>query len=514
MAAKKSKKQDVGVPAGDSWQEGLVLAVVGALAVAGAVRFIALEVDQVSFPYAVNYGEGVVLDQAVRIARGPGLYGPIDTVPYAVDNYTPLYPYLASLVLPVSRASFFGGRAISFCACIATAVLLYILAFTRRRERAAQASLVGAGVVAAGLFLVSGEALDWGALYRVDCLGVALSVAGFALAAGKLRAGPLLAAPLFVASLAVRQSLLAAPVAGYVAALLRERHRALRGIAMFVALAVAGVIVGQAATGGGFLTHTVGYNVLPFDVASIWTKYLRPILTYKAPLLVAAAYAWILLRRDRDSLAFLIFAPLALLLALSVGRRGSDANYLLIPLAALAALVARGVVNAPRRIHRVGLVGLAGVQLIVCLAFQWPRVGSAEREAIAKRDITILEALEPIEDPILFEEPSLALLSGRPVSYEPFMCTQLAAVGVWDPAPLVAAIQSRRYGAIQRTLWLWERDGMPVQAEGVPGRTLPALARAMGEAYPQTPTHKASRPLKPGLEEAYMVWVRQGSRGR
>jgi hypothetical protein len=512
MAASKAKKEAEAAeaPARDSWHENLVLTVAGALALAGAVRFSALQVPVVEFPYAVNYGEGVVLDQAVRIARGPGLYTPLAAEPYVVDNYTPLYPYLASLALPSARASFHGGRVISFGACLATAVVLYAMAFVRRRKEASQAALVGAGVIAAGLYLASGEALNWGALYRVDCLGVALSVAGFALAASSLRSGPLLAAPLFVAALAVRQSLIAAPAAAYLAAVLRRRRQGLWGLAAFGALAAAGVVVGQAVTGGGFLTHTVGYNVLPFDAAAIWIKYLRPFVTFKVPLVAGAAWAWLVLRRDRDSLPFLTFAPLALLLALSIGRMGSDANYLLIPVAAMTALVARGVVNAPRRFQRVSLAGLAGLQLVVCLAFERPRMAQADLEAIAKRDSRLVEAISTVKGPVLFEEPSLALLSGRPVSYEPFMCSQLAAVGVWDPAPMVAAVRARRYAAIQRTAWLRGRDGEPAEILWLGDRTIPALSRAISEAYPQPPAVTASRPLEPGLEETYLLWMRPG----
>jgi hypothetical protein len=497
----------------DSLLERVLLGLAAALALAGAVRFIAVNGEVVGFPYAVNYGEGVVLDQAVRVARGPGLYAPLEKPPYVVDNYTPLFPWLASFTLPARGVSFYGGRAISFLASLAVACCLYAMALSGREKRLPPGRVIGAGIVAAGLYTASGEALDWGALYRVDCLGVALSIAGFALIASGRRCAPLLAAPVFAASLAVLQSLVAAPIAAYGAAVVLDRRRGLWGAAALAALGAVGVAAGAAATGGGFLTHAVRYNALPFRVSAIWIKYVLPLLTYKLPLLAAAALAWVALRKDRSSLPFLVFAPVALLVALSIGRTGADVNYLLVPVAALAALVGRGMVRAPCPWQRATLAGLAAAQLALCLALQGPRIGAAAREAIAARDSRFLAQVAQIEGPVLFEEPSLALLSGRPVVYEPFMCTQLAALGAWNPAPLAAALQAQRYAAVQRTAWLRDRPGGGADVIWLGDRTVPLLAGILAETYAPGGTQEFSRPISAGVREAYMVWRPRGGSG-
>ncbi|MFN8560357.1 MAG: hypothetical protein U0703_01685 [Anaerolineae bacterium] len=42
-------------------------------------------------PYTLNYGEGPLLDQAVRLARGEWHYRADLTPPYTITNYPPLY---------------------------------------------------------------------------------------------------------------------------------------------------------------------------------------------------------------------------------------------------------------------------------------------------------------------------------------------------------------------------------------------------------------------------------------
>ena len=43
-------------------------------------------------PYTLNYGEGPLLDQAVRLARGENIYrADLSAPPYTITNYPPLY---------------------------------------------------------------------------------------------------------------------------------------------------------------------------------------------------------------------------------------------------------------------------------------------------------------------------------------------------------------------------------------------------------------------------------------
>ena len=47
------------------------------------------------YPYNLNYGEGPLLDQAARLARGEGIYS-LSAPPYLIANYPPVYPLVVA----------------------------------------------------------------------------------------------------------------------------------------------------------------------------------------------------------------------------------------------------------------------------------------------------------------------------------------------------------------------------------------------------------------------------------
>src|SRR5215510_10357917 len=55
--------------------------------------FVRHEWMAITFPYPLDYGEGPLLDQAVRLARFENIYrGDLTVPPYTLANYPPLFP--------------------------------------------------------------------------------------------------------------------------------------------------------------------------------------------------------------------------------------------------------------------------------------------------------------------------------------------------------------------------------------------------------------------------------------
>src|SRR4030088_2571331 len=92
------------------WRGALGVLVLGCLVVpAGATLLAAgLAVRQ---PTALDYAEPVIYGQAARIVSGVALYQPIDTAPYTVAAYTPLYYWLAAGLQVTVGPGFGPGRA-------------------------------------------------------------------------------------------------------------------------------------------------------------------------------------------------------------------------------------------------------------------------------------------------------------------------------------------------------------------------------------------------------------------
>src|SRR5207302_587582 len=68
---------------------------------------------QLAFPYDLNYGEGYVLNDAVRLAHGEPLYVDLQQFPMVRSPYPPLYPLVWSALVPFTGPVFWPGRALS-----------------------------------------------------------------------------------------------------------------------------------------------------------------------------------------------------------------------------------------------------------------------------------------------------------------------------------------------------------------------------------------------------------------
>ncbi len=123
-------------------------------------------------PYTLNYGEGPLLDQAVRLARGENIYRPdLSQPPYTITNYPPLYVLAQVPFVDRFGAALWYGRLISLISSGAAAIFLALTVQTITKDWIA--------ALAAGLTLPAIPYIFyWSALARIDALALALSLAG------------------------------------------------------------------------------------------------------------------------------------------------------------------------------------------------------------------------------------------------------------------------------------------------------------------------------------------------
>ena len=134
-------------------------------------------------PISLDFGETTIYAATLRILQGQPLYQPVAGPPYTVTPYTPMYHVAAAGLRAVFGEGFGPGRVLSAGAGVATAIMLALVA-----SRTARAAWVGvlAGLLFLALAFPGGT--PWLGLYRVDTLGVALSVAAITvLSAGQRR---------------------------------------------------------------------------------------------------------------------------------------------------------------------------------------------------------------------------------------------------------------------------------------------------------------------------------------
>jgi len=422
----------------------LLLVLLGATAL-----FVIDGLQVIPFRYPMDYGEGPLLAQTLKLGRLEGIYRADLTVPpYTVSNYPPLYPLLLSPAARLWGPAFWYGRTLSWLSIAVAAALLGLIVEALTRDRLA-------ATVAALLLLAFPPAAYWASLYRVDALALALSLAGLCVCARRPRAASTvpLALVLLTAAVFTRQSYgLAAPLAAC-SWLLHAAgwRRAMTLAASFIGLA-GGLFLGlDRATGGGFAYNTIAANINDFVPSSLLGYFsdvwmLMP-LTLVAAGLFAISAGWVAVP------SWYLVAPYlvgALLSGLTIGKVGSNVNYLLELGAAVSLSIGALLAwQRPRRLVQGTLALLLALDVaLMVLAAPYRTVAHARlaQAEAAERLFAIVDGANGLV--LADEEMGLLPLASRPIHLQPFEMTQLARAGRWDQGPLLREIESQAFAVI------------------------------------------------------------------
>jgi hypothetical protein len=431
---------------------GLVASIVVLAVAHGVVLAYHLAVS-LWFPYDLNYGEGYVLNDALRLSRGETIYVDLQQFPMVRSPYPPLFPWLWSLAIGVAGASFWVGRLLSIAAL---AGLLAVLAWSARR--------VGAGpwpvVVAPALLAASPFVYQWAGYARVDLLALLFAAAGVCVAHWVPGwRGLLGAAALCSLALWTKQTTLTAALAIAIACGLRNwRHATVFAAAIAVPNGILAYGL-NIATAGEFQRHVLEGNASNPLLLPRALYFVGGFLALHLPALAAAS--WWLSRASRGVPSpVAVYLVLALLAMFSSASGGSSVNYLLEPLVAvgLAAPFAwRAAAAAP-------LVGplLAATQLALLL--HWPNgfgttylAESALGRTPSGVDVAVGAQLDNVmrqsTGEVIAEPAGFALRNGRPVYLQPLDLRAEEQRGRWRGEPLAQALSSGRY---ERVITAWE----------------------------------------------------------
>jgi len=157
-------------------QGGLWVVTLGGLAyLVGLTAWLGLV--GLTFPYQLDYGEGFLLHFVKEWSLGRPIYKAAEGYPYIMANYPPLAILLALALTPVLTAgssggvSYAAGRLWTLVAILAIAALL--VAWVRR-----EGGRWLPAIVAALIFVGSPYIYHWAPLFRVDLIGLALTLGG------------------------------------------------------------------------------------------------------------------------------------------------------------------------------------------------------------------------------------------------------------------------------------------------------------------------------------------------
>lgn len=426
--------------------------------------------------YPLDYGEAPLVDQAMRLANGENIYRPdLDSPPYTISNYPPLYPLALAPFIKIIGPTFLAGRIISLLSTLVTAFFLARIIYTQTKDRAG-------GVIAGVLFLAIPYVVGWSPLLRVDMLALAFSTAGLYVISrwDEGRRDLVLAGILLVAAIYTRQSYaLAAPLGAFIWLLVQDRRRAIEFAAIVGGLTLGFFLLLNTLTQGGFYFNIVTANVNEYDIERLedWASNLLD----AAPILLVFAGAFLVVgfRRIRSWPLLSPYLIGASISALTIGKIGSNANYLLELCAALSLVTGAFIAWSHDRpwLRATFLVLLAlqtGQLMQNTLAGE---IEGAKWRLKPIKELTDLEWIaETAEGPVLGDEfMGMITLQDRPLYLQPFEATQLSDAGLWDQELLLESIRDQEFSIIL----IHHFVGFPVYKE----RWTPEMLTAITQNY-------------------------------
>ncbi len=442
----------------------------------GALVFVYYGMRAMTFPYGLDYGEGPLLAQTARLAHGQSIYrANLQTPPFTISNYPPLFMLLQVPLYDWFGPAFWYGRMISWLSMVVVAVCIALTLHALTGDRLA--ALIG-GL----LLLVIPYVSYWAMLNRIDGLALALSWAGLTVLARwpQRRGSVFVAAALLTAAIYTRQSYgLAAPLAGFV---WLGSQRAWRRAWMLAALvggaSLALFVLLNVLTGGGFFFNIVTANVNEYRISNLQHYAIE--LWRLMPLLVLCSAATALLAGWFHARGWWLAAPYllgAVLSALTIGKIGSNVNYLLELSAALC--LATGVLLAwlrTRPLLQSGLLLLLALQAFLLIPGSQYQLFTQYRLLGSDDAMQLAQVVQQTDGAVLADESmDLLALAGKPIHLQPFEMTQLARAGMWNQQPLLDAIDNQAFPLIM----LFN----PPQADLLSQRWTPEMLAAIERNY-------------------------------
>ncbi|NUN98861.1 MAG: glycosyltransferase family 39 protein, partial [Candidatus Omnitrophica bacterium] len=186
-------------------ERGVHTALVAALVFfSGVFLYHALRI--VAYPYTVDFGEGYLLNHAGELADLRNPYRSLDSPPWLVANYPPVFPLLTAVGVKAFGFQFHFGRALSLLGVLTTGFCLYRMTRFQTEDRFA-------AIVAGLMWLTAYPIYNWGTHHRVDSVGIAFEALGLLFLLR--RDHPRIATLFFLLALYTRQTLWVGPLAGY-----------------------------------------------------------------------------------------------------------------------------------------------------------------------------------------------------------------------------------------------------------------------------------------------------------
>jgi hypothetical protein len=404
------------------------------------------------FPFPLDYGEGPILDQTLRLAQFENIYrDSFASPPYTVSNYPPLFQLIQLPFARIVGPAFWYGRLVSILSAVIAAGLIGLILHTLTGEWIASA--IGGLTLLAFPYLVQGSVLN-----RVDALAFALSLGGLYATVRwpSHRPGPWIAGLLFMAAAFTNpRYALAAPLTAFVWLWhLEHRGQAFR-LAVIVIAGCLGLFLSlNLITQGGFYLNIVLANLTTFSWDMVTGYWLN--LYLNAGFLVIGCLIFVVIERmgaaTRSWPLVVPYGLAAAFMTLTAGMGNASASDLFEVVAALCLASGAFIAWAGESYWlKALLVFMLALQINVLT--DWSRreyIPALRNKVTDTREVEQLaKYVQEAQGPILADEyMGLIPLQGRRLYFQPIEYKQLQAANLWSEDSLVASIERKEFPVI------------------------------------------------------------------
>ena len=486
------------------------MALAAVFLVQGLVVYLFAAAQAVRFPFAIDYGEGIVWQQMLLIVSAKG-YGSIDGLPAIVFHYPPVFHVMSAVLAAASGLDqLAAGRLLSIAATASTALFAAMIVGHLCRATADRRACWICGLLTGMMVFSLSPVVDWSMLMRVDMVALAFSFAGvyYGIRALAQPKAVYIAALCFVIAVYTKQTAIAAPAAVFGTLLVLRPKTALAGVLTSVASGLAVLAALSWFTDGGFLRHILWYNINRVDPHRL--LWIVGIAARHALYLAVAAVVVVQRLRKlratnpehsnlRSLRSRLIAAPhdagfimiLAYFLAttlmlVTVAKSGSSINYFVEWTCSIVLLVGLALCDAAKAATGASrFVPSASLTLLLPLAVaiqalilpnapdQRDLMDPARRQELN----TLGEMVRTASRPVISDDMAILLRNNKEVQWEPAIFAELSSTGLWDERPIVNKINAGVFA-------FFITDG--VRGERLfDSRYNPAVADAIDAAYPK-----------------------------
>ncbi len=472
-------------------------------------------IGSVRYKFGLDYGEGIVWQQALLIP-GPRMYGDITRFPFIVFHYPPVYHLVVRALAATGFDMLAAGRSVSVIAAFVVGGVVARLVFLATPESIGRAAkLTGSAIAGLTVFCYEPVAV-WSLLMRVDMLAVALSfVAVWCAVTPAGRPWRLyVGAFLFLLAMFTKQTSIAAPMATFPVMLIIDRRRTLAASGAVILAGLALLLLLNEYTGGGFLRHTVLYNVNRYQFSAVIDGILQE-WHHAAFLLItiigisslwrrlAGERRWQNLDSFKRDIAGSIAVRLTLVITLylivttamiaTIGKSGASDNYLIEAMCVWSVVIGTFVAsNTDRMISYFARTTPEGQKIahpLLAMSLGWllalqmivMSTSGGEYRNLTPAYIEALDSLRSrianTQGPVLSDDMVLLLRAGKEVPWEPAIFAELASQGRWDQRLIIDRIEAHAFAMIVTT----GRSGTPT----FDSRYTPEVNRAIETSYPR-----------------------------